>query len=298
MGRSIWAKYIERDLKSLYDSDSIERADNLNVNTTEDVFCSNMEPMYFTGKLDAKTVMIMLNPGAEDKEYRFSEKGSGKARNNDKYRYREDYEDFSSYLDSYVCRHEKYGEADYERLDNFDLKQAAFLHDFENAEIDIPDRFWESGIEARKEAKKNVLMQKLQLELVPYCSRTFQGLFSSKKKALENFTLIEDDIERLLEIITLYERKYVLFCSRQFQNIFNAAKEIGGSEICIDIGDERKVESIVMKSALRMCTVRIHYKQKVINAAIIHSFALQSLPNAYAKMRKYGKFCFDRISDS
>jgi hypothetical protein len=58
-------KNIKTDLQSLYDYNFIEEAKNLNsaLSKEKKYFHDNMQPMYFNGKMDAKTVMIMLNPG-------------------------------------------------------------------------------------------------------------------------------------------------------------------------------------------------------------------------------------------
>ena len=282
----MWEKYIKKDLRSLYDADIINNAVILNKQLPMDCrFCANMEPMYFNGKIDAKTVMIMLNPGGEKKEYKFSKK--------DKYHYK----NFEDYLNQYIFKHQEYGRLYRDNLGDFDTKQAVFLHDFKNTMIDIPNNFWEKNKEVKTIAKENVLMQKLQLELVPYHSRKFQGLFSSNKQAMKNYSIIKEHINRLFEIILLHEREYVLFCSRQFASIFNAINQLEQDLIRVTFGTIQK-NSTIMKSNLQMCTVKIQYREKCINGAIIHSFAMQSLPKAYEKMRKYGKFCYDVINQS
>jgi hypothetical protein len=193
------------------------------------------------------------------------------------------------YFDSYINYHQRYGEIDFERIDNFDLKQAAFLYHFENTGIEIPETFWEDK-EKKKIAKRNVLLQKLQLELIPYQSRTFSKLFDSKNRAKKNYSLIRNDIVRLFEQITSYQREHILFGSKQFLHIFNAINEINEPLIKINVGKISEIK--IGKLNLRMNNVKINFNDKVFNAKIIHSFASQALPNAFEKMSEYGKFCY------
>ena len=68
---------ISTDLESLFNVNYIAEARRLNESLGNHYFNENMQPMYFNGKKDAKTVMIMLNPGNSDNPkspYNFFEK--------------------------------------------------------------------------------------------------------------------------------------------------------------------------------------------------------------------------------
>ncbi len=69
---------IERDIKSLWDKDIIEEANQLNQNLGGIYFENNIFPMYFNGDIKSNTVLIMLNPGFQDRTYSFSEKIKGR----------------------------------------------------------------------------------------------------------------------------------------------------------------------------------------------------------------------------
>ena len=61
------------DLESLFNNNYIAEARKLNADLGGHYFNENMQPMYFNGKLDAKTVLIMLNPGnGDDPNYPYS----------------------------------------------------------------------------------------------------------------------------------------------------------------------------------------------------------------------------------
>jgi hypothetical protein len=234
--------------------------------------------MYFTGNINAKTVLIMLNPGAEDREYSFEQKDKPKYKNFDEY--------FNAYLDKMI----NYGMYDFDRMDNFDLKQAAFLYHYKDSGIEIPEKFW-INMELKKEAKKSVLLNKLQMEFIPYHSRTFTGLFDSASKAKKNIHHVEENIERLLKVIFETERRYVIFCSKQFYHIFNALSTVNSQKW--KIKNDVIYRKQIGKLNLAYNNVIIEYENKAIKAGIAHSFASRALPNAIEKMAEYGKFCFD-----
>lgn len=269
---------IRTDLLSLFEKNIIEKADRLNAALGKKAFCENMNPMYFIGDLDAKTILIMLNPGAENREYSFEKNEKGI------------YKNFDDYFNTYMDKKINYGKYDFDRMDNFDLKQAAFLYHFKDSEIKIPQNFWINP-ELKKEAKKNVLQNKLQMELIPYPSRTFSGLYDSASKAQKNIYVIEESIERLFNVIIEAERRYVVFCSKQFYHIFNALKTINPQKWKFNNGLVYK--SKIGKLNLAYNNVTIEYKNETIKAGIAHSFASQALPNAVDKMSEYGKFCFE-----
>lgn len=276
---------LANDLKSLYNNNYIYEARSLNIDLGAPYFHDNMQPMYFNGKQDAKTVMIMLNPGNSDNPknpYNFF-------RDKSKYKSFEEY--YNDHLNSLI----NYGTIDFDRLDNFDLKQAAFLHDFKNLDFEIPNKFW-NNIDLKKIAKRNVLMDKLQLEFIPYPSGDFKGLLDNRKLASKNIIHLKKYINEVFDTIIEYPRDNVFFCSKQFYNLFSVCQEIEDFNAKIKMGAIREFKDTEGKLTLRFSRVTIYYKNNIINAGIAHSFASQALPNAYEKMMRYGNFCYTEMS--
>ena len=206
-------KPLKEDLLSLYNNDIIESAVLLNSNLKRKFIAEKQQPMYFTGKFDAKTVFVMLNPGGASNDcFSFSKCEKFK------------YNGFNSFFDTHISEHINYGALDNDRMDNFDLKQAAFLYEFKNSGLDLPDFFSELKSERSKKlkAKENVLMNKLQLELIPYCSVEFSGVLDSEKQALANIEFLLPHINRILDAIISFDRTYVIFGAKQFANLFTA----------------------------------------------------------------------------
>ena len=274
------------DLESLFNNNYITEARKLNTDLGEHYFNENMQPMYFNGKVDAKTVLIMLNPGNGDDP-------------NSPYNFENQKNDFISiedfqnkHLDSLV----NFGLNHFnDKLDNFDLKQAAFLHNFKNLDFEIPNEFW-NNIDLKRIAKRNVLMDKLQLEFIPYPSRDFKGLLDNRKLASQNIVHLKKYIYRVLDAIIEHPRNNVIFCSKQFYNLFSVCQEIKDFNGKIEIGAISEFKDIEGRLTLRFSKLTINYKKSIINAGIAHSFASQALPNAYKKMMRYGDFCYTEMS--
>jgi len=275
-------KNILTDLESLFNNNYITEARKLNTNLGEQYFNENMQPMYFNGKVDAKTVLIMLNPGnGDDPKNPYSFENQKKDFNS--------LEDFQNkHIDSLV----NFGLYHFnDKLDNFDLKQAAFLHNFKNLDFEIPKEFWNND-DLKRIAKRNVLMDKLQLEFIPYASRDFKGLLDNSKLARQNFIHLKKYIYRVLDTIIEHPRDNVVFCSKQFYNLFSVSQEIEDFNATIEMGPIKEFKDVEGKLTLRFSKVTIYYKNTNINAGIAHSFASQALPNAYKKMMRYGDFCY------
>jgi hypothetical protein len=281
---SVLKQFIESDLESLYHTNLLKNAEKLNKNLNGSFFSANDMPMYFAGKIDAETVFVMLNPGKSiDNSYSFFEKEKNK------------YKSFEEFLNTYIENLTNIGEIDKDRLDNFDVKQAAFLYHFENSGIKIPDFFSkESNTKENKlSAKLAVCSQKLQLELIPYCSREFVGFLDSQKLANENCSHFSPFVWRLLDIITSSDRKYVLFGSKQFYFLFKALEKTHPEIFTLHQIEKFKIEGL--KNNVSSSIVKIRYNEKVFHGIIPFSFPRRDLPNAFEKMSLYGKHCFDQL---
>lgn len=150
-----------------------------------------------------------------------------------------------------------------------------------------------------KDAKRNVLMDKLSMDLIPYASRKFDGIDPNQIHLLFPY------LETLFDEIFKKERKYVIFCSGFYDNLFKKYNKWEKGKWIIegvDNDDNIKFTNTVFdkkngKERLVSCTpITITCrKDKCIqqNAIIAHTFPNQSLPNAYERMEEYGRFCFD-----
>ena len=287
-------------------------------------FATRALPIYGGGDRDAKTVMVMLNPGKGVKEsnkdllielkkrsmYKMLEKlccgsacpqlGSGNP-------------DLTHDIENYNYFNTNYGEWDSNRHDNFDLKQAFFLRDWEDSEVKLntdnlnfiikhnKDKNRKEEVKPKKlEEKKQVLNNKLQLELVPYASRSFSSFADTDK-----IKVLCPYVDTLLHEIFSKERKYVIFCSRLFNDVFKVYNE-NHREFSVTFGKEQKyvIEGKEVdkktgenKTLRASCTpITIKNGNSSIKAIIANTFPSQALPNAYEKMAEYGKLCYDEYT--
>lgn len=267
------------DLRSLWEKNYIERAVRLNEQLGVRYFHENTLPMYFTGNRTASTVMVMLNPGGYNPAYDF-------ATNN------QVCSNFDRFVSGYIHARINYGEEDKSRIDNFDLKQAAFLYAYNDPELQIPSEFWNST-ETKLLAKRNVLMNKSQLELIPYVSRSFGGLLDSVQQAQRNFKAFEPFLSSLVTEIFSAPRKHLFFCSKQFFNLFTAANDFGGWNNVFNLYPPLRYKEGNL--TLSCTNVTISFEGNALSATIANSFPSQALPNAFTKMVRYGKFCSNQL---
>ncbi len=292
---------INQDLKDLYNADIfnlIEQIKNCQISAARKLslalFGSPNElsihglPGYFTGKRDAVTVMVMLNPGGSvishnnpfATELTLNNLGMPSSSS------------LVDFVQSFKDGSEKFGDIDKERLDNFDIKQAAFLKAWHESGVFIPDPFpTKDDRNLLKKAKRNVLMQKLQLELIPYASREFKHIKNNKIIFLFPY------VETLFEELFSYPRKYVIFCSDFFEKLFKEYnKALNPRSIVFDVQKEMKLFNNGNRA---YCTpIKIQYKGKSIKALIAHTFPNKALPNAYNLMEQYGAFCYEMFTKS
>ena len=280
---------IREDLGYLYNRQEMAGANSLQgtikKRNTVMVFSPRLLPQHFTGDRNAKTVFVMLNPGYGIRPSEESDVKLEQIEWQDFDRKTKDYNSCSldSFIKCYKCRLENYGNLDFDRSDNFDLKQAAFIKSWYGSGIDIPDCYLCQEY-MRKVAKRNVLMQKLQLELVPYCSRTFDSFVKGKKQKFFPY------LETLLDEIFRVERTYVIFASAKFEELF---REYNSTNKTFDLTNKDNAIQLTQKLIGTCKVVKINYKGKTIKALIAKTFPSQALPNAYDLMECYGKFCYN-----
>ena len=276
---------IVRDLRDLYHGgatpgdirdalllDGLVRAEN-----GQRSFATRAFPHYFAGDRKAKTVMVMLNPGYD------VEKANQNLMHDLELHAMRNAND----IENYYLGRKNFGHIDKKRKDNFDVKEAFFLHKWENTGISLPRNLCsDSDEKTLLNAKEIILTQKLRLELIPYPSRSISRFNPQMVHLLVPF------VETLFDEIFSCERKCVIFCSRKFHNIFKAYNGKHPNAITFDkeniamgkIGDSKVTGSCSI--------VTIHYKEKSLKALIANTFPHRALPNAYRLMELYGEFCF------
>jgi hypothetical protein len=275
---------ITKDLTELYNNGalngSISEAEKLKSVIKGGVSTKGL-PGYFTGNRNANknTVFVTLNPGqdvaASDKNLKC-----------EICKFNIDTSSLSNFISSYKDSRIDFGNRT--KGSAFDVKQARFLQTWEDSGIDFPKDF---PVERKSypEAKRNVLLQKLQLELVPYCSK--------------NFVVDQKTIAQLLPFIeTLFteifsaERKYVIFAGSIFEELFKLYNNEVNANYCIAfLHSSSKVitfkSSYTILSHCCVCKISRNADGKTIKALIANTFPHSRLVGD--KMSVYGKFCYD-----
>ena len=261
-------------------------------------------PGYFTGNRDAETVFVQLNPGldAEDADARWDFETKHFRKEN--------------FIDDYKDSRKNFGKNDRMREDPFDFKQAAFLYDWKDSGINfLPNVDWNNKNDKTfhlwLDSKEQVLMDKLQLELVPYASSGFE---INKN----NLDLLFPFVDTLLEEIFRPEkgRKYVIF-GGDFDDLFrlynkekeDVFKDLTGKTNIFQINGmhmsdaEKRTRGFVVKknnsvlsSALNYKVININFDGKQQKALIAYTYPKKNLTNAFRIMQAYGKFCFDEYN--
>lgn len=257
-------------------------------------------PGYFTGNRDAETVFVQLNPGlnAEDADARWDFETKHFRKEN--------------FIDDYKDSRKNFGKNDRMREDSFDFKQAAFLYDWKDSGIDFPRNVdWNEKDISWLDAKEHVLMDKLQLELVPYASSGFE---INKN----NLDLLFPFVDTLLDEIFRPEkgRKYVIF-GGDFDDLFRLYNEYKNKVIFEELTGKENVfkknglqmsdnekrdkgfvkkDGSVLSSALSYKVIKINYKGKQQKALVAYTYPQKSFSKAYRIMQAYGKFCYNEYN--
>lgn len=241
-------------------------------------FATKAFPGYYAGNRKAKTVMVMLNPGMDVNE----------ANNNLMYDILKRSMVNAGDVAGYHKWCQDYGHKDKLRQDNFDLKQAFFLHYWKDTGINLPKDLSakpKSDPQTLLDAKEIVLTEKLQLELIPYASSSFSSFVKGK------ISLVFPFLETLFDELFSQDRKNVIFCSRKFEWVFKKYNKIHPGTIDLKGTISQKIgDSKIKGSCTKIC---IHYNSMSLDAIIANTFPNQALPNAYYLMEEYGKFCFN-----
>lgn len=336
-------KRIEQDLKELYDGGLKELIDKFNEcrikkadELSKQLFGKEGElsahglPGYFTGDRKARTVMVMLNPGQD-----VAGKDNPVTTIETLLKLGISTNSAEELIESYGKGNTAFGNhdrADRDKKgiypDSFDLKQAAFFKewpsdpqkpDFCGIQIhnDFPECIkWdkknsdkdklERKMKIEFDTAEKVLMNKLQLELVPYASRDFKDIPKKKLDAL--FPYIETLFDEIFSNVSQDDSRYVIFCADVFDKLFKSFIKEHPGRIIYEEGAKRFSDKIFdqkdgKEPNLAYCTpIRIYQSDgkqgHSLKAIIAHTFPIQSLSTAYNRMVEYGKFCWKEYSES
>lgn len=213
-------------------------------------FNSASLPHYFTGDLSAGIVLVHLNPRQLD--------FSPEAR----------WEDPTPSLEQYIDEFSHFGRRMYgpssprSHKSPFDHKQVRFLRPFGVVDFvpdDAPDSKYRN-LELMCDAK-------LQLEIVPYGSRTFR-VYGKSVNALAGHSA------RLLNVIAAQERSYVVFCGTVFDRLLSpyVARR---HEFRLPKGD-----GSLTKDRYNFANVVLPHPNGDLRAGVASSFAQQGIPMA------------------
>ena len=236
-------------------------------------------PGHFTGDRCAPTVFVTLNPGQDVV-------AANKNLKSEICKFNIDTSSLNNFISSYKDSRIYFGNRS--KGSAFDVKQARFLQAWEDSGIDFPDDF-PAERKSYPEAKRNVLLQKLQLELVPYCSKNFVV----DQKAIAKLLPF---IETLFTEIFSAERKYVIFAGSIFEELFKLYNgETNANYSFAFLHSNSKVitfqSSYTIQSHCCVCEIKRETDGKTIKALIANTFPYPRL--AGDNMSKYGKFCYD-----
>ncbi len=244
-------------------------------------------PQYFTGNRDAETVIVMLNPAGDTQ----------KAENETMAKlvlYRQ--LGITAFVNNVIGDNTNAGYVFADIMSDFDLKTAAFLSAWQDSGINIPEGFYDPSKNAitenlviRKIANHNCLQQKLQLELLPFSSKNFEGV----KMNDSHINLLRPYVETILDEIFRVERKYVIFAGDPFLNIFSS-NDYKNNVAFVNSKQHiklKKDDGHLMHNNVNCTPITIKYHNKQIKAIIANSFASQSISKALGIVRRYGEFC-------
>ncbi len=228
-------------------------------------------PTHYVGDRNAKTVFVNLNPG-------------GKAKDNDnmfeqmrliyKWKTFQDFEDW--YHLKCQCKLMPVG------LGLFDVKTAVFLSQWDGCGIEFPKVFPQDE-NTFAVANLLALQQKLQLELFPYASASFESVNPARMSD------VFPCVDTLFDEIFSCKRDFVIFGSGKFETIFKEYNKNGGK---YNIKFVKAFGPKALGTINSYCTaIKITLGKKEQKALIARTFASHALPWAYDLMREYGEWC-------
>ncbi len=272
---------IAKDLKELYNGRNlngvISSANDLNnAHIVNEPFSTQGLPRHFTGDRNSKTVIVMLNPKLNTKKQ------------NNIHTTLSELNIKTSSLNSFISSY-KDSNKDFGKLSKgsaFDVKQARFIAPWDKSGIVFPLQF-PSDRKTYPKAKEAVLLNKLQLELIPYSSNKFE-IDRNKIKTVIPY------VDTLFCEIFSQKRQYIIFCGNVFEDIFDIYNSQGGRTSIKNIL-QKTCPITISKTGKQInfhChVIEINYNGNTYIAIIANSFAHRRLIGD--AMSVYGKFCYD-----
>lgn len=249
------------DIEELHATRQLSRARDLSARTSVH-FNHNTYPVFFTGDLRSRLVLVHHNPRERENDAAFYEGGL-------------EYDDFDDYLD----RHRRCGYYRWELGDEYpaplDYKQLRFLRHW--GVIDLLDG------ETRDEQRTNVARavdQKLQLELIPY---------GSPSLPVETLPLdvLAPYYERLMRVITAYPRDYVILGGAELDRLLQPA--IIGRE---DHRFRLPTTTGISRMQYRFSNLLLDFDGGTVPVGLAPHYASPGVP-----MDAYGQTCHARYRD-
>lgn len=259
---------ITKSINDLMQNSHLQMPVLLNSNISDPAFQLKTDylPMYFSGNLNSRIVFIDFNPGPGDllkvTKHKFGLELSGfESKNNPTISDTNSYLDFFESFGTYKVEHQRENR---EKLKVFDSKQLNFFKGFGALDLENFDLNNEIG---KEEAAIYIRNEKLQLEWVPFGSRSF---------SLKNFSdeYLNERLVFLKEIIDQQPRD-VLFIVGKHELLEH---HFGKAELRERIPDGKKMSFTVGKSVY-----------KGIPVIFIQSYKRQGLNGKL--MEDYGAFC-------
>ena len=216
-------------------------------------FDATYNPMYFAGAFESTIVLVHLNPklSQELADYPYSD------------------------FNDYCVKHRAFGllhwGLDPSYYSPFDLKQVRFLRPF-----NVFDFRPETEAGHLRVNAAIVCDQKLQLELIPYASQSFDT-------AKFSMAILEPHFARVLAAIGAYPRRYVLFCGAVFDDLIEKS---GLLTFRKDHRFHLPMKSGQGKIEYKFSNVIFSLNGVNVQAGIARSFAIQGIP-----MDAYGSAC-------
>lgn len=275
---------IKKDLSELYNGGNtpgvIQNAVKLDGVIADKLSTKGM-PGHFTGNRNAKNILVTLNPGKDAV-------GADNALQEEITKLSIDTSSEYRFIQSYKDAKTNFGKINPNKKDPFDIKQAEFFKawKYSDSGINIPEAF-PNDKGKHEAATEEVLMNKLQLELIPYCSSGFK----LRKKAP-----FYEYIETLFDEIFSKKRTYVIFASAIFETLFNNRKGMASIGACLTFTEKRypqqplkKKDGTPAKTNFSCTRIRIMYKGKEYKAMIAPTFFVQYGGDLICQ---YGDFCY------
>ena len=202
-------------------------------------------PMYFTGALEARLVLIHLNAKQSPR--------LGGPR----------FRAFETYFDAYRRFGYHHWGQDPTYRSAFDHKQVQFLRPFE-----VIDFLPETDPRGKRKNPELALDGKLQLELVPYASPTFPTHPLTAG-------LLRPHFDRVLDAVAVYQRDYVLFCGVVFDELLERSGVLKSRQ---DHRFRLPTSTGMSKAQYGFSTLVLEHEGIQLRAGLARSFAVQGLP--------------------